>query len=131
MPYYREAIRWDQVKQKAQRWSKQIKGGKVQGVIQELQSMLEQHRNKKKRQVLEGEINYLRSGKKRMNYPLYLSLGLPIGSGAVEGSCKYLIKHRFNRAGARWTDLGIKTILALRLLQANDDWERLYQKMAA
>jgi len=37
---------------------------------------------------IEGEIQYLEKGRERMDYARYEREGLPIGSGAVEGTCK-------------------------------------------
>ncbi len=35
-------------------------------------------------------------------YPTYLRLGVPIGSGAVEGACKHIVGDRSKEMGMRW-----------------------------
>lgn len=45
------------------------------------------------------QLNYFQSQQQRMNYPEYLRLGYPIGSGAVEGACKHVVSDRFRRSG--------------------------------
>jgi len=32
-----------------------------------------------------------------------LAMGLPIATGVIEGACRYLVKDRMDRGGARWT----------------------------
>jgi hypothetical protein len=84
-----------------------------------------------RRQDVEREIGYLEHGRERMDYPCYRAAGWLIGSGAVEGTCKHLVKERFNVTGARWKRANIPCVLALRLSIFNgewaDDWERLRQ----
>ena len=84
-----------------------------------------------RRQDLEREIGYLEHGRERMDYPRYRAEGWLIGSGAVEGTCKHLVKERFNVTGARWKRGNIPYVLALRLSIFNEewaeDWERLRQ----
>ena len=58
-----------------------------------------------------------------MDYPRYRGDGWPIGSGAVEGTCKHLVKERDNVTGARWRRDNIPFVLALRLSIFNEKWE--------
>jgi hypothetical protein len=53
-------------------------------------------------EVRRQELVYFQNNQDRMHYPEYLQLGLPIGSGAVEGACKHLVGARFKGAGMRW-----------------------------
>ena len=59
-----------------------------------------------------------------MDYARYAQEGWPIGSGAVEGSCKHLVKERFHVTGARWRRDHIQNSLALRLSTFNEDWNQ-------
>ena len=37
-----------------------------------------------------------------VRYDRALSDGLPIATGVIEGACRYLVKDRMERTGARW-----------------------------
>ena len=58
----------------------------------------------------------------RMDYAAAKALGLPIGSGTVEATCKTLVAVRMKRAGARWTLGGGQAILSLRSLATSRLW---------
>jgi len=60
------------------------------------------------------ERGYFMRNAHRMDYPTYLKLGLPIGSGAVEGACKRLVADRFKGAGMRWNPATAEPVLHLR-----------------
>jgi hypothetical protein len=62
-----------------------------------------------------------------MRYDEYLRLGYGIGSGAVESAHKQLVHARLRQAGMRWSEVGARRLLALRLLPLNDHWGRLDQ----
>jgi hypothetical protein len=54
------------------------------------------------REVRREQLGYFENQQERMWYPTYLRLGLPIGSGAVEGACKHVVGDRFKGTGMRW-----------------------------
>jgi hypothetical protein len=64
--------------------------------------------------ILKRERGYFSTNRQRMVYPSLRQQHLPIGSGAVEASAKYLVQQRMKRAGSRWSDLGARAILDLR-----------------
>lgn len=84
--------------------------------------------------LLEKEPQFFRTHRKRMDYPRYRALGLPIGSGSVESACKNIVGARCTQSGMRWTGQGAQAILFLRteLLSErwNEAWELAYQQLA-
>jgi hypothetical protein len=54
-----------------------------------------------------------------MQYDLYREQGLPMGSGKVEGSCKFIIGKRFKGNGMRWMSLDNQRVLKARLAALN------------
>ena len=61
-----------------------------------------------------------------MQYDRYRRLKLAIGTGAVEGSCKFVVQSRFKKPGARWCKQGLADMLALKLARLNNQWEALW-----
>jgi hypothetical protein len=66
-----------------------------------------------------------------MRFARSLRLGLPIGSGAVEATCKTLVSVRMKRAGSRWKTTTGEHILRLRALALSDRWNPAFLKLHA
>jgi hypothetical protein len=71
--------------------------------------------------------NYLRRNLPYMNYADYLQRGWPIGTGVIEGVCRHLVKDRMELSGMRWTVSGAASLLALRAVNENDDWQAFHE----
>jgi hypothetical protein len=58
-----------------------------------------------------------------LHYDRALAEGLPIATGVIEGACRYLVKDRMDRTGARWSLQGAEAVLRLRSLRASGDFD--------
>jgi hypothetical protein len=113
----------------AKHWCELLMESRVEEVI-DLLRQERRGRSGAKREAIEREIAYLESGKHRMNYKQYREAGWPIGSGAIEGTCKHLAKERLCVTGARWRRKNLPNIMALRLCRANGEWDTDFTAMA-
>ena len=62
-----------------------------------------------------------------MRYAEFLRDGLPIATGVIEGACRYLVKDRMDRTGARWSLTGAEAVLRLRALLASGDFDAYWK----
>lgn len=107
------------------RKEEKLKTGKVGYVIGGIKQMLTKGNRihgQTKRDRLEKIIHYLERNRYRMRYDEYLSSGYPIGTGAVEGACKNLVKERMEGTGMRWTLAGAEAVLQLRSVYLSHYW---------
>lgn len=58
-----------------------------------------------------------------LHYQDALENGLPIATGVIEGACRYLVKDRMDRTGARWSLTGAEAVLRLRAIRASKDFD--------
>jgi hypothetical protein len=111
-------------REQADAWCALLRESRVEDIIGQLrQSLIEFEASGPKRQRIEDELRYLEAGKHRMDYKRYEREGWPIGSGAIEGTCKHLAKRRLAVTGARWRRANLPNIMALRQCQANAEWD--------
>lgn len=75
-------------------------------------------------------IHYFSRHAHRMNYPKLRRHHLPIGSGVVEGTCRWLVSDRMKRTGMRWDRDGGQAILTLRALVHSDRFETAWTLLA-
>ena len=71
------------------------------------------------------EQGYFAGQAHRMNYQELAERGWPIGSGAVESSCRQR-QCRFKRPGQFWTAKGLRNLCALEEARHNHHWDELW-----
>lgn len=67
--------------------------------------------------------SYFEKNIHRMDYENYLGMGYPIASGVIEGACRNVVVDRMENSGMRWVINGAKSMLALRCIHLNGDWD--------
>jgi hypothetical protein len=106
----------------------QILSGRTSTVIQELEGLISDNSLlPAQREALKTTVGYYRRNAPYMHYDQYLHNGWPIGTGVVEGACGHLVKDRMEQSGMRWTKQGAQSLLDLRAVRINDDWDA-YQR---
>ncbi len=116
---------------KADRWfkgaRKRIRDNKAEGVIKELRDVLATGQlTDEGKKALEKLANYLENHIDHMKYADYKTLGLPIGSGIVESTCKWLVQQRFKGVGMRWSENGFVFLCSLRVAWVNEYFHELF-----
>lgn len=79
------------------------------------------------REPVEKCVGYLRSNLSHIRYPQFLSAGLPIATGVIEGACRHLVQDRLGITGARWGLTSAEAVLRLRALATNGDWDAYWR----
>ncbi len=101
--------------------------GKVGYVLRDLRRLFKTHKLKKsQRATLESVITYYENNRQHMRYDVYLAAGFPIGSGAIEGACRHLVKDRMERTGMKWRPPGAEAMLRTRASYLNCDWDAFH-----
>jgi len=100
-----------------QRWQTMMWEGQGLQMIAELRRWVERATD---RAEAVKQINYFRTNSSRMDYDRYRAEELPIGSGLVEGSCKFVVGKRFKGNGLRWKRQDNTKVLQARLAKLNN-----------
>lgn len=124
------AARWGEASVEGRRWAEgnlqRLKTGEVGQVIASIKRV--RMKTEEGRAIAIAAIKYMRGRVNQMQYGEYREAGLPIGSGAVESSCKQVVTARCKQAGMRWSEAGVDAILALRSYVLNERLDELCPK---
>jgi hypothetical protein len=93
-------------------------------IIEELDSLLKKLRGSR-RAVVQAERNYLENNRERLDYQGAQDRGEPLGSGAMESTCKQY-QVRFHRSGQFWTREGDEALMCLETFWRNGRWSLLF-----
>jgi len=80
----------------------------------------------RKRKRADKCADYLTKYAAHLRYDAYMTAGLPIASGVIEGACRHLIGDRLDITGARWSLDGAEAVLRLRALRSSGDFEEYW-----
>jgi hypothetical protein len=80
-----------------------------------------------KRKAVDKCAEYLDKYGPILQYDEYLSQGLPIATGVIEGACRHLIKDRMDRTGARWRLKRAEAVLKIRSLRSSGDFDAYWK----
>jgi hypothetical protein len=111
--------------QKGQHWLKNRKDELWRGEVHEVGAAITQlplNPTDKDR-----EANYFRKHARAMTYLEFCEMGLPVGSGVVEGGgCKGVVEGRLKRVGMRWSRTGAENMLALCCEYSSGRWKQIW-----
>lgn len=74
-------------------------------------------------------MRYINKNRSRIDYKLYRSLGLQIGSGVIEATHRTLVQDRMKKSGQRWSDRGAQNMLNLRVAFKSQRWDMVIDKV--
>jgi hypothetical protein len=78
------------------------------------------------RDPVDDGADYLLDYKPYLQYHHYLTRGMPISTGVIEGACRHLLCDRMD-GGARWSLQGAEAVLRLRALRSSGDFDEYWQ----
>lgn len=95
--------------------------GKIDDVINSIHTICRGRKSKK----LIAEKNYFLRNRKRMQYGVISSMGLPIGSGAMESAIRRVVNLRLKGASIYWLEETAEAMLLLRSFYKSGRWSML------
>jgi hypothetical protein len=98
------------------------------GVLEELAVFLEPDTVEPQNAPVRACYRYIKNRPHQLDYKSALAQGLPIGSGEIESAHRYVIQQRLKLPGAWWTPDNVDSMLALRIIRANDKWDEYWKQ---
>jgi hypothetical protein len=108
-----------------------LKNNKYEIVIANLKSHLEADKVEKSKAPVRACYRYLSNRTEQLDYKTAIENGLPIGSGEVESAHRYVIQERLKLSGAWWEASNADSMLALRVMRANNQWDEYWEENKA
>jgi hypothetical protein len=103
---------------------KKLKAGRSLKVIAELKAVTKRLRSKR-RAIAQSKLEYFQTHRDRLDYHLAKKRGQPLGSGAIESTCRQY-QCRFKRPGQFWTRSGDEALMCLETFWRNGRWHLLF-----
>ncbi len=113
----------------ARRWVKpllrQIRNDQVTKVITQLEELKPRLSGAAAIKVADDALEYYGNNQQRMKYKEARKRNEPVGSGAIESTCRQL-QCRMKRCGQFWSTPGDEALLCLEMFWRNHRWELLF-----
>src|SRR5665647_823945 len=110
-------------------WFKWFDDGNIEEIIKTAKQL---HPDPNKTcKVIETEIGYFEENANRMRYAEYKKMGLFIGSGVIEASCKVVVGKRLKQSGMHWSVNGANSIIALRCCILSGRFDEYWESRVA
>jgi hypothetical protein len=105
-----------------------LRNGQWRRVVEELSGLAEMDTENEKART---EIAYLRKHGKagRLQYPIFRTLGLPLGSGAIESGIRRVINLRLKNNGMFWREEHAEAMLQVRAQVISKRWDERVKAM--
>jgi hypothetical protein len=100
-----------------------LKGKAASVAVDIRRKAMHQQLSPNQRKPVDKCADYLTKYLPMLEYDLYLSEGLPIATGVIEGACRHLIKDRMDLTGVRWRLKRAEAVLRIRSLRSSGDFE--------
>jgi hypothetical protein len=104
---------------------KQLKNQSAIKVVAQLEEILNELPAGPTAEAVQKEVNYFHEHQRRMDYRKGRQRGEPIGSGAIESTCRQT-QCRFKRPGQYWSQQGDEALLCLETFWRNGRWHLLF-----
>jgi hypothetical protein len=104
---------------------RQLKDQSAIRVVERLEEILAQLPAGAAAEAVQKEVNYFHQHRDRMDYRAGRRRGEPIGSGAIESTCRQT-QCRFKRPGQYWSQQGDEALLCLETFWRNGRWHLLF-----
>ena len=108
---------------------RQLKNDSAVKVVRRLEEVLAALPAGPARAAVQTEVNYFQEPQARMDYRAGRRKGEPIGSGAIEATCRQY-QCRFKRPGQFWSQAGDESLLCLDTFWRNGRWHLLFPHAA-
>jgi len=107
-----------------------LRHGEETAVIDELDKVLNnENLSAEATRAVRNTYHYLKRHEKHISYQDFKDSDLPIGSGFVESTCKWLVQQRFKGVGMRWSEDGLNALLSLRVAWVNQRFDDFFPLM--
>ena len=106
-----------------------LKQNNYPSVLEELDAFLEADTIESQNAPVRACYRYIKNRPHQLDYKTALAQGLSIGSGEIESAHRYVIQQRLKLPGAWWTPDNADSMLALRIIRANEKWDEYWNQI--